>query len=217
MLCKVVKRSLRVALLGGASMVIVPSLAVAQSNQGATALEAGLATTGQAALDFVKKKHSELQVAVKAAKDPKTDTKLLAIFDSMLNYDAISRDSLGNEWDKLTDAQRTEFSSVLQQLVQNSYRKNLRDPADYVVTFVGADESPRGVLVKSTAQSKSNKREKALTINYLVSTTAEGIKVRDVITDDVSLVGNYQSQFKRILKKKGFDGLIEQMRKQLEK
>lgn len=198
-------------------MVIVPSLAVAQTQHDATALQAGLATTGQAALDFVKQKHSELQVAVKAAKDPKTDAKLLAIFDAMLDYDAISRDSLGSEWDKLTEAQRSEFSGVLKQLVQNSYRKNLRDPSDYTVSFVGADESSRGVLVKSTAQSKSNKREKALTINYLVSTTAQGPKVRDVITDDVSLVGNYQSQFKRILKKKGFDGLIEQMRKQLEK
>ena len=172
---------------------------------------------GQQATDFVRRKHDELQAAVKAAKDPKTDPTLLAIFDSMLDYDALSRDSLGGEWDGLTEPQRAEFSGILKQLVQNSYRKNLRDPSGYEVQYLGTEASANGTLVKTAAQSKINKREKPLAIEYVVSGAGDTLKVRDVITDQVSLVGNYRSQFKRMLKKKGFDGLLEQMRKQLDK
>lgn len=202
-------------IIAAASLVagLCPVAAVAQSAPPAAMLSAG----GQEASDFVRKKHEDLQAAVKAAKDPKTDPKLLAIFDSMLDYEALSHDSLGDEWAGLSEAQRAEFSGILKQLVQKSYRKNLRDPSDYAVQYLGAEPGPSGTLVKTTAQSKSNKREKALGIDYVVSSTAQGLKVRDVITDEVSLVANYRSQFKRMLKKRGFDGLLEQMRKQLDK
>lgn len=192
--------------------------AVSQSVAFASSPEAAaLADGGQEATDFVRHKHEELQAAVKVAKDPKTDPKLLAVFDSMLDYDALSRASLGDEWNALSDPQRTEFSGVLKQLVQNSYRKNLRDPSAYAVQYVGSEPNSNGTLVKTTAQSKANKREKPLGINYVVGGTDQGLKVRDVITDEVSLVGNYRNQFKRMLKQRGFEGLLEQMRKQLDK
>jgi phospholipid transport system substrate-binding protein len=85
------------------------------------------------------------------------------------------------------------------------------------VQYVGVDGAEDGTVVKTLAQNKVNKREKPLGINYVVSSTAAGFKVRDVVTDEVSLVGNYRTQFKRIIKKKGFSGLVEQMRKQLDK
>lgn len=184
-----------------------------------TALEGATpaAENGTSATEFVRKKHDELQTAVKAASDPKTDPKLLAIFDTMLDYEAISKDSLGTKWEELEEGQRAEFSAVLKQLVQKSYRKNLRDPSDFSVEYTGAEESPQGVLVRTLAQNKANRREKALGIDYLVSTTSGGPKIRDVITDQVSLVGNYRSQFKRMLRERGFSGLMEQMRKQLDK
>jgi phospholipid transport system substrate-binding protein len=202
-------------LVSGQLLAVAASPAVAQADEVPPA--AALSDSGQVAIDFVRQKHDELQAAVKASKDPKTDAKVLAIFDAMFDYDALAQDSLGTEWDGLTDAQRAEFSGVLKQLVEKSYRKNLRDPSNYAVQYLGTEPAPNGTLVKTTAQSKVNKREKPLPINYVVGTTSQGHKVRDVITDEISLVGNYRSQFKKSLKKKGFDGLLEQLRKQLDK
>lgn len=213
MLRNVWKRWSVVLVSGQLSMIAaIPAVAFADAAPPAS----GLSDSGQAASDFVRKKHDELQAAVKAAKDPKTDAKVLAIFDAMFDYDALARDSLGSEWDGLKDAQRVEFSGVLKQLVEKSYRKNLRDPSNYSVQYLGTEPDPNGTLVKTTAQSKLNKREKPLGINYVVGTTSQGHKVRDVITDEVSLVGNYRSQFKKVLKKKGFEGLLEQLRKKLD-
>jgi phospholipid transport system substrate-binding protein len=217
MVLNVVKRSL-LLVVGVYASVTTGSLETARAGEATPLQEAtGLAASGQSATDFVKKKHDDLQAAMKAAKDPKSDPTLLAIFDTMLDYDAIAQDSLDGEWDALNEAQRAEFSGLLKQLVQKSYRKNLRDPSAYAVEYTSTAESPKGIVVKTLAKNKANKREKALGINYLVASTASGLKIRDVVTDDVSLVGNYRSQFKRMLKKRGFDGLLEQMRKQLEK
>lgn len=213
-MARIVWKRWSLALLAGQLLIgMAPGVALADETPPAAPLSDG----GQAASDFVRQKHEQLQAAVKSAQDPKTDPKLLAIFDSMLDYDALSRESLGDEWNALEEAQRAEFSGVLKQLVQKSYRKNLRDPSDYAVQYLGTEAQPNATLVKTTAQSKANKREKPLGINYVVGTTTTGLKVRDVITDEVSLVGNYRSQFKRMLKKKGFVGLLEQMRKQLDK
>lgn len=206
------------ALLAGGLAVLGSSSAFADAAPVPVSEPAsGSSVDGKAATEFVRKKHDELQAAVKVAKDPKTDPKLLGIFETMLDYDSLSRDSLGDDWTSLTPPQQKEFSEILKQLVQNSYRKNLRDPSSYAVQYTGTDAGNRGTLVKTLAQSKANKREKALAIDYVVTETAGGLKVRDVITDGVSLVANYRNQFKRMLKKRGFDGLLEQMRKQLDK
>lgn len=181
------------------------------------AADGSAAAPNDKATEFVRSKQEELQSAMKASKDPKTDPKLLAIFDAMLDYDALTRDSLGSEWDTLTPDQRVEFGGILKQLIQKSYRKNLSDTSGYEVQYVGVDQGGEGAVVKTLAQNKGNKREKPIAINYVVSSTSARLKVRDVVTDDVSLVGNYRNQFKRIIKKKGFPGLMEQMRKQVDK
>jgi phospholipid transport system substrate-binding protein len=203
-------------LIGGAFC----SLAVASPSgldNGEFAAADGSSPANDKAAEFVRGKHQELQGALKASKEPKSDPKLLAIFDAMLDYDALTRDSLGSDWEALTPDQRTEFGGILKQLIQKSYRKNLSDTSGYEVQYTGVDEGADGAVVKTLAQNKANKREKPLGINYVVSTTAAGLKVRDVVTDEVSLVANYRSQFKRVIKKKGFPGLVEQMRKQLDK
>lgn len=211
-----VSKSWSAALLAGVLTVFAASPALAGSAS-AESLDARAPVEGKSATEFVRKKHDELQAAVKVAKDPKTDPKLLGIFETMLDYESLSRDSLGDDWSSLTPPQQAEFSGILKQLVQNSYRKNLRDPSNYAVSYTDTEPSERGTLVKTLVQSKANKREKPLAIEYVVVETSGALKVRDVITDGVSLVANYRNQFKRMLKKRGFEGLLEQMRKQLDK
>ena len=40
--------------------------------------------------------------------------------------------------------------------------------------------------------------------------------VYDVVTDDVSIVRNYRSQFHRIIKKKSYKALVDKMRRKLQ-
>ena len=170
-----------------------------------------------AATRFVEQKQRELQQAIRVSKDTKSDPKLLAIFDSMLNYDRLTHEALKQHWDEITPEQRVEVTSLLKQLVQNSYRKNLRDPGNYGIDYLGEHSAKDGTLVQTRTSNKKNPREKPLSIDYVVEQVGGRWLVHDVVTDGVSLVRNYRRQFSRIIKKKGIDGLMTQLRKQLDK
>lgn len=164
---------------------------------------------------FIENMHRELQTAIRASKDPKSDPKLLAIFDRTLDYDYLTRETLGKHATVLTPEQRQEFDRVLKELVRASYRRNLKDPSGYAVDYTGQTPAKTATLVTTVTTNKHNKREKPLPVDYLVAKTGSAYLVQDVVTSGVSLVRNYRSQFGRIIKRKGFEALMELMHKRL--
>lgn len=164
---------------------------------------------------FIENMHRELQAAIKASADPKTDPKLLAIFDRTLDYDYLTRETLGKHAEALSPEQRKEFDRVLKELVRTSYRKNLRDPSGYAVDYTGQSPVDGAMLVTTVTSNKHNKREKPLDVDYLVAKPSTTYLVQDVVTSGVSLVRNYRRQFGRIIKRKGFEALMDMMNKRL--
>ena len=59
--------------------------------------------------------------------------------------------------------------------------------------------------------------EVPVTIDFNVHKVGSQLKIRDIVTEGSSLTSNYRSQFRRIIKKKGFDELIKRMKTKLEK
>jgi phospholipid transport system substrate-binding protein len=170
-----------------------------------------------AARRFMQERHAALTAAMRKSGDPKTNPELLRLLDGMLDYDHFVRQSLGKSWDSLSAAQREQFASVLQGLIRASYRRSLRDITGYDIAYTGESDADDGVLVATVASDPKKKRSEPLRIDYVVAKTSAGQKVRDIVTGGVSLVGNYRKQFARIIKRDGFDALLEKMKKQLDK
>lgn len=165
------------------------------------------------AQDYLEAKQKELTVLIKQPKSAANDQKLTLTFDALLDYDAFAKNSLVDEWASLSPAQRDEFKSLLTTLVQRSYTKNIRDTLDYNITFKGESEAKAGKLVRSVAKHKTDARKESVHIDYLVHQVGGKWRVYDIITEGESLVGNYTNQFRRVIKKDGFSGLIAKMRK----
>jgi phospholipid transport system substrate-binding protein len=165
-----------------------------------------------AAQSYLETKQKELTAIIKKPKSTENDEKLKVTFDALLDYDAFAQDSLGPEWTKLTEAQRKEFQDLLKTLVQRSYTKNLRNTLDYNIVFKGESKAKKGELIQTVAKHKTDARKETISIDYLVHKVGAGWRVFDIITEGESLVGNYQSQFRRVIKKDGFAGLMERMR-----
>lgn len=165
------------------------------------------------ALAYLEGKQQELTSLIKQPKSSATDKKLTESFDALLDYDAFAKDSLGSEWNGRPPAERDEFKRLLTTLVQRSYTKNLRDTLDYAIIFKGEDAAKEGRLVQTVAKHKTDTRKEPIQIDYLVHQIGGTWRVYDIITEGESLVGNYQSQFRRVIKKDGFSGLLDKMRK----
>lgn len=170
------------------------------------------------ALDAVKAKQTQLFALIAKPSTPETQKQIGALFDQMLDYPALAESSLGVEWPKLTDPQKKEFTEVLKQLVKKSYEKNLQKTLNFNIEYLGESPADGGAsMVKTKATHKTDKRELPIEIHYKILKVGDGWKVRDIITEDVSLVEGYRSQFIKLIKDKGYAGLIEKMKEKAAK
>jgi phospholipid transport system substrate-binding protein len=182
----------------------------------ALALGAPLAQAADAQ-DFMKAKQTELSALVKNTKTAADDKKLYAAFDEVLDYDVLARESLKDYWDERKPEERVEFQETLKKLVRAAYKKSLKRIANYDVEYQGESKAELGQMVRTVAKSRTNNREEAISLDYVVHEVSGKWRVVDVVTEGSSLLGNYRSQFRRIIKKQGFPELLRRMRTKLEK
>jgi phospholipid transport system substrate-binding protein len=166
---------------------------------------------------FVKEKHSELVAMVKKAKTPADDKKVEAAFDEVLDYDKLAQGSLKDFWAERSAEERAEFQAILTKLVRAAYKKSLKRIGGYDVEYKGASKTEGGELVRTVAKKRGDEREEPLSIDYVVADNAGKLKIVDIVTEGSSLVNNYRSQFRRIIKKDGFPELLKRMKTKLEK
>lgn len=148
----------------------------------------------------------------------KNEVKELA--SELLDYNELCKRALGEHWEKMPAAQRTDFVATLKELIERNYVKQLKTNLDYQVSY--GDESIEGAEARVTTTVKIATKGKATEalIEYRMIKESGGPggerwMVYDVITDELSLVRNYRTQFQRIISGQGYDGLLTKMKTKL--
>jgi phospholipid transport system substrate-binding protein len=184
------------------------------------ALALSIGTVGAAfagpATDVVKTKQTALFDLIKQA-TPTSEKKIAGLFEEMLDYAALAEGSLGTEWAPRSDAEKAEFSGLLKQLVSKAYERNLKKILGYEIEYVSEEASGNAMLVKTKAKSKTDAREEAVEIVFKMVQKDGAWRVQDIVTEGVSLVSSYRSQFTKIIKKDGFPALVQKMKDKLAK
>jgi phospholipid transport system substrate-binding protein len=148
-----------------------------------------------------------------AEQKQKDDIKQLAA--SLLDYDELAQKSLAAHWDKLTPAQRTEFVTTLRELIERNYVKQLRTNLDYQVQYKNEENEGDRATVSTVVKVKSAGKNTDAEIIYKMKKDPDGWRVWDVITDEISLVKNYRTQFNKIITEQSYDALIKKMKSKL--
>lgn len=174
----------------------------------------GTANAGPA-MDVVKNKQTALFDLLKQSSP--SQKKIGAIFDEMLDYSALAEASLGSEWALRTPAEQAQFSDLLKQLVQNAYEKNLRKTVDFRIDYLSEVPVGEAVTVTTKAVSQVDAREEPIEIAFKMVQRDGRWLVGDIITEEVSLVSSYRSQFTKVVKKDGFAVLIQKMKDKIAK
>jgi phospholipid transport system substrate-binding protein len=177
-----------------------------------TAVPAGATPMG-----VVKSADTEID-AILASPAP-TAEKLAARADDFIDFVELARRALGREWASLSKRQQDDFSSTMKGVLRASYaQRALSDgrggaKVEYGEEKVDGNEATVGTTLRL--------KEDAFPIVYrLFRPNAKvGWKIYDVVTDEVSLVSTYSDQFRQVIAKKGFEGLLKSLkakREQLE-
>jgi phospholipid transport system substrate-binding protein len=165
--------------------------------------------------DVVKTKQSALFDLLKQG-TPDSQKKLDAVFDDMLDYGSLAESSLGPEWAARSDAEKAQFTDLLKQLVRNSYQRNLKKILNFDIDYLGEEAADGAVVVKTKSKPK-DARDEPVEINFKMMNKGATWKVQDIVTEGVSLVSSYRSQFTKIIKKDGFPALVQKMKDKLAK
>lgn len=137
------------------------------------------------------------------------------VLSDLLDYDELSRRALGTHWEAQSEADRAEFTTLLRQLVERNYEQNLERVVDFEVTYTAESSSADGVVVRTEARSRVERRQPPVEIAYSLHQDGAVWRVFDVVTDGVSLVRNYRNQFNRIITQHDFAELLRRMRERL--
>jgi phospholipid transport system substrate-binding protein len=129
---------------------------------------------------------------------------LVARFD----YAAMARQSLGNRWVDLK-GQEKEFVAVFAEFLQNSYMSTLGSFRGEKVVYDRDQIDGESAEVDTRVVGGEGA---PIRIGYKLHLTTGQWMVYDAIIDDVSVVGNYRSQFARILRTASLDELMQSMR-----
>jgi len=118
--------------------------------------------------------------------------------------------SLGDQWVKLTPSQQEEFVQVFGDLFQRSYTRLVLKFLPERRTLYGQERLDGSTaLVKTTLVSQRNER---LPVDYRLIRKGSRWAFFDVIIDGVSIVGNYRTQFSKIIRNSSYESLVRRMK-----
>jgi phospholipid transport system substrate-binding protein len=183
----------------------------------AFALSFSLPAFGAEAETFVKGKQVELSDLVSKAKSAEDEKRLDTAFDSVFDYENLAQYTLKDSWQQRTAAERTEFTTLLKDLVRNAYRRNIKKTLGYEIDYKGEEDGDAGKVVRTVAHNKKNNREEPVSIDYVVHQVDGKWLINDIVTEGASLAHTYRNQFRKIIDKKGFDELIKRMKAKRDK
>jgi phospholipid transport system substrate-binding protein len=145
------------------------------------------------------------------------DEALRAIVNDLLDLDDMSRQALGRAWDERTEAERRDYLEVMRQLVERSYLRQARERTQYTLTIgrVDVDAARNEATVETELRFQTRGRQETIEVVYTLARRNGLWKVTDIETDGASMVSNYRTSFRRILREEGFPELLSRMRRRL--
>lgn len=126
-------------------------------------------------------------------------------------FDAMVKQALGQHWQALNEAKRSEFKLVFQDLFQASYTRLVLDFLGREKILYHQEEVRQNQATVKTSIVRLNEQ---ISVDYSLATVGQKWLIEDVAIDGVSIVQNYQKSFTRVIQRESVEGLLKKMRLQ---
>jgi len=130
---------------------------------------------------------------------------------SRFDFVIMSQRTLGRHWKKANAQEQAEFVRLFSDLLEASYIGRLDAYTDETVSYNSEKiEGNRAVVATVVHSNNTN-----IPIEYRMVKKGNDWFVYDVVVEDISLIKNYRSSYGEIVRKEGYAGLFERMRKKI--
>ena len=128
------------------------------------------------------------------------------------DFQEIAEHSLGGEWHRRSSKEQTEFVKLFADYLEKAFVRAIASNREkFIYTGERVDE-PYAEVDSKLLTPKGEE----IKINYMLRRLQSEWKVYDVVVEDVSLVGNYRSQFSRVISKFSYEELVRRIKQKLE-
>ncbi len=129
--------------------------------------------------------------------------------DGVFDWTEMAKRSLGRHWNARTPAEQQEFVGLFRDLLERAYIAKIEKYGGEKLLYAGeANESDQAV-VRTRVQTKPGQE---VAIDYRMSRQGDRWMVYDVLVENISLIGNYRTQFDGIIKASSFEELVKKIR-----
>lgn len=134
--------------------------------------------------------------------------QLRDIINDVIDFRAMAQQALGGTFDEISDEQREEFVSLFATIIRDQSLNRL-DIYRAEVTYEDI-EVENGEAKAYTIARLENVRTP---VNYVMKKDESEWVITDMVIDEVSTADSYNRQFQSIIRQRGFDALLDSLRR----
>ena len=135
--------------------------------------------------------------------------KIRAIADEIFDWQETGKRALARHWQGRSPSEREEFSALFADLLERSYVSKIEAYSGEKILYGEEAVDGEQATVRTKLVTKSGTQ---IPIDYRMQKVADRWRVYDVLIENVSLVGNYRSQFNRIIQQSGYPDLVRRLK-----
>lgn len=129
------------------------------------------------------------------------------------DFPIISRRVLGKtKWRQIDAMQREAFIHEFTILLVRTYARALQEYSDEEFTFLPTNSDPDSKLVEVKTEVSAKGSSRKTPINFVMYIRGGQWKVVDFAIDGISMVNALRGEYRAIIRRNGFDGLLAMMR-----
>ncbi len=133
--------------------------------------------------------------------------KIATLIKKRFDFHVMSRQVLATNWKHATKEEREKFVTLFMDLLKNTYMERIEAYNNEKIKYVKEKVRGKRALVDTLVVTKSVE----IPIRYKLFLRKGEWFVYDVVIEKVSLIRNYRSSYKEIVKKEGISGLLKKM------
>ncbi len=135
--------------------------------------------------------------------------QLREVLYPLFDFEEMAKRSLGSEWRRLEPQKQKEFVSIFTRLLEKTYADKINLYNGQRVVYAGETVDKDSTQVDT--KILDNKGQ-AFSVVYKLHRVDGKWKIYDLVVENISLVNNYRSQFRRVIVNSSLEELMEKMK-----
>jgi phospholipid transport system substrate-binding protein len=137
--------------------------------------------------------------------------QLTKVISEEVDFESVGRRVVSKKWKKASDEQKKEFKQRFLKIMVDTYYGLLKNYTNEKVLFLKEQLKSTKNNEYAIVDTKIISGNKKIPVRYRLIKLNDSWKIYDFVPEGISLITTYKKNYASILKKKGVEGLLENM------